>query len=84
VNDSARSSHSSSSPSSAERATTSRARAPVGVGLEHPHDFPALVPSAIERVIQALEARGLVERDGDPERVYLGGVTFRPRSRETG
>jgi DNA-binding IclR family transcriptional regulator len=45
------------------------------------HDFPALVPSAIERVIQALKARGLVERDGDPERFYLGGVTFRPFSR---
>lgn len=41
-------------------------------------DFPALMPSAVERVVRSLERRGLVQREGDDEQVFLGGVTFRP------
>jgi hypothetical protein len=43
-------------------------------------EFPQLAPSAILRVLDALAARGLVSAEGDPERVYLGGVTFRSRA----
>jgi hypothetical protein len=39
-------------------------------------DFPDLAPSAIHRVLQALERKQLVASSGDPSRVYLGAVSF--------
>lgn len=44
-------------------------------------DFPDLPPSAVLRVIDALELRGLVNRTGNPDDSYVGGVTFAPTSR---
>jgi len=43
-------------------------------------DFPQLPPSEVWRVIESLCQRGLVNRVGDFEQVYLGGVTFSPVS----
>lgn len=42
-------------------------------------DFPQLAPSTVERVVRALERRGLAEREGNDAEVFIGGVTFRPR-----
>lgn len=38
--------------------------------------FPDLAPSAVAKVLEALESRGLVERAGEPNQIYLGGVRF--------
>jgi DNA-binding MarR family transcriptional regulator len=46
--------------------------------LDLRQDFPQLYPSTVLRVIDVLSASGLVNRVGDFERVYLGGVTFSP------
>ncbi len=45
--------------------------------LELWEELPGLVPSDIVRVLEALEGRELVQSEGDRERVYVGGVTFR-------
>lgn len=41
-----------------------------------------MAPSAVAKVLDVLHDRGVVERAGDPEHVYAGGVEFwvRPRS----
>ena len=39
-------------------------------------EFPRLAPSAINRVLAALESKGLVACAGDPHQVYLGGVQW--------
>lgn len=41
----------------------------------------ALMPSAIARVLDALERRGLVARSGNPSMIYMGGVEFWPVTR---
>ena len=38
--------------------------------------FAELAPSALARVLDALERDGLIARAGDPGQIYLGGVRF--------
>jgi DNA-binding MarR family transcriptional regulator len=40
--------------------------------------FPALAPSAIKRVVDALVGKGLVQATGNPFWVYLRGVCYAP------
>ena len=42
--------------------------------------FPHMQPNAIERVLAALEKRGLIESTGDREFVFRGDVTYRATS----
>lgn len=39
-------------------------------------EFPQLAPSAVARVLESLERKGLVARAGDPDQIYLGGVRW--------
>lgn len=39
-------------------------------------DFPDLQPSAIKRVLESLEKRGLISHAGDDSLVYLNGVSW--------
>jgi hypothetical protein len=39
-------------------------------------EIPGLAPSAIKRVLDSLQKKGLVARAGDPDQVYLGGVRW--------
>ena len=44
--------------------------------LELHDEFPGIAPSAIYKVLESLEGKGLVDSSGNPDQVYMGGVHF--------